>query len=133
MNKKPTWRVLEERDRYTPGEQRVMFSRQSKGSPRLFFNIAAADALDLKAGARLQLLAPSEPNGRPILGLRPALNGAGSPLIKAGNTRSLRLTSNALAHLSGKYRKIIYRPRAGKDDEPTWVLEPIDSEMGART
>jgi hypothetical protein len=130
MNSKTTtWNVLPERERHEPSEPRVTFSRQTKGSPRVFFNTKACELIKLSIGTRLQLLAPADVKGSPLIGLRSA--STGPALRKSGNTRSLVLVTSALPHFAKQYRKIQYRPRAGKDTEPQWVLEPIASEKGA--
>lgn len=127
----PLWTVLPEKPRHEPLEARALFSRQKKGSPRIFFNLPACTAFGLAVGKRLQILAPADANGKPTIGLRVVSGGEGARLRPAGNTRSLCLVTSALPHLVRQYLKIEYRPRAGRDGEPPIVLEPTRSEKGA--
>jgi hypothetical protein len=130
--KPTTWNVLQERERNLPTEPRLLFRRQDKGSPRFYINIEAVRLMQLDTKTRVQLLAPSDSAGRPILGLRIVSEG-GVKLRPSGATRSLCLVSSAALHLAKSYSRIAYRPRPGRAGEPEWVLEPVTSEKGAAT
>jgi hypothetical protein len=134
MSKPVTWKVLTEKPRYEPCEARVMFSRQNKGNPRVYFNVKACALMKLGKGARIELLAPENtaPGAAPLLGLRTTSGEAGAQLWSAGKTKSLMTATSALPHLVKLYRKILFRPRLGKEGEPPWVLDAISSEKGAQ-
>ncbi len=132
--KRITWQPLPEpRLTNTMLEPRVLFSRQTKGRPRFYINGAAAKLMRLGDGAWVQLAAPApaEANGSPVLGLRAMAEAKGAVRVRGTKASgSLIFTTSAVEELRRKYRRIVYRPRAGRvvDGEPQWVLDPVESD-----